>query len=45
MVFLFRILVDYVVKIREAVTQSRLSEFLPGLCKTGPVLQPKGEEH
>ena len=40
----FRILVDYVVEIREAATHSRFFEFLLGLCKAGLVLQPKGGE-
>jgi hypothetical protein len=41
----FRTLVDFVVEILEATTQSRFSEFLLGLCKTGHVLQPRGGEH
>ncbi len=45
MVSSFRILVDYVVEILEAATQSRFSEFLLGLCKAGLVLQPRGGEH
>jgi hypothetical protein len=38
-------LVDFVVEILEAPTQSRFFEFLVSLCKAGPVLQPRGGEH
>ncbi len=41
----FRILVDYMVKVRVAATQSRFSEFLLGLCMSGHVLRPMGGEH
>ncbi len=41
----FHILVGYVVEVREAMTQSRFSEFLLGLCMAGHVLQTRGGEH
>ena len=41
----YRVLVDFVVEIREAATRSRFSEFLLAFCKAGPVLQPSGGEH
>ena len=40
-----RVLVDYIVEIREAATRSRFSEFLLALCKAGFVHQPSGGEH
>ena len=36
----FRILVDYVVEIRKAATQSRFSEFLLGLSRPFPCFNP-----
>ena len=37
-----RFLVDFVVEIQGAPTQSSFSDFLLSLCKVGHVLQPRG---